>query len=237
MDTFLTTPHVETAAPTITPTQIPAEALEFNNDLIQWLKSTTTIPVYLPKAWRPLKQQDRMHHYYFEASGDSDSYYINVYTTTTTVKFNDEEDLLEKNGPVSEATYIGSINEKKGDTLGKRSYDIPEDANKYELIPGITVYERPFRAWWEERGWKFMLLVGSYEAPDFPDYLKDLASAWMNTDKLVAEAGQIEIVEGNRLTFYYYWEKDGYQFEYITHSSDYEETIKILNSLIRVDLN
>ncbi len=234
-DAISLTQSIEKITPIIMPTQVPAESLEFNNELIQFLRNTTTIPIYLPNAWRPMKQQDSTQNYYLGASGDSNSYYIDVYTTTVAVKVNDE-DLLEKNGPVSEADYIGSIYGKKSDTQ-EEVYDIPENTKEYELIPGITVYGRPFQAWWEERGWKFILLVGSYEVPDFPDYLKDLASAWLNAERLVAEAGKVKIVEGNRLTFYYYWEQDGCQYEYVTHSSDYEETIKILNSFTRVDQN
>jgi|GEM_PF-4898613 hypothetical protein len=216
--------------PTVSPTQVPAELLKFNSDMMEWLTNTTSIPIYLPNAWLPMKQDKGNNIYYFEAQGDADSYGINVYTTDVSVKFNDNNDLLVKNGPVSEADYIGTISGEKYE-VDKSSFNIPKDANKFNLMNGITAYEKGSKTsvWWEENGWTFHF-IGSYS-----DDLEALASAWLYADNLVSETGDVEVVGGNKLTFYYSWEKDGYQYGFTTGSIDFEETIKILNSFMKID--
>jgi hypothetical protein len=39
----------------------------FNTNLIQWLKDTANIPVYLPNQWNPVKRKQNTQKYYFEA--------------------------------------------------------------------------------------------------------------------------------------------------------------------------
>lgn len=202
-----------------------------NSDLILCLKESTGIPVYLPAAWNPI-QKETGQTYYLQTTGDEESYGINVYRTNEAVKFNDSEDLLEKNGPVSEADFIGSI---EGELYNPDSftYDVPEDTETFELAPDITAYKAKdgTAVWWENNGWKFSFVGDSA----FTDTLKDLALAWSQSNMNFSKTGYVNIVGGNRLTFYFKWEKEGYQYNYTSGDKDFNEVINILNSFTTVN--
>lgn len=198
--------------------------------MINWLKETTSIPIYLPTAWNPICHQNSQQNYYFEALGSNDTYGLNVYTTKVAVKFNDNSDLLDKNGPVSEADFVGAISGGNNNS-SESSFHIPEDAKSFELIHGIMAFEKDdgVSVWWKEKGWKFEY-VGSSDI----NTLKTIASEWSDFEIQVSQTGNVKIVGGNRLTFDYSWEKDAYQYCFTTHETDYEDVFNILNSFIKI---
>lgn len=214
-------------------------------DLTAWLTINTDIPVYLPAAWQPVIQglaqvgtDAKYPYFYFELSGDADSYGINVYRSENAVKLNDQNDYIKQNGrPVSEADFIGSIGaEAITDTNDNGlSCVIPADAKSFELIPGLTAYEKGggTSVCWKEKDWYFDFNGSSAGI----DTLRELAKAWKNADVQVALTGKVKVVEGNWFTFYYDWDKGGYRYEFVTHSTDFNDTIKILISFIDVNYN
>jgi bla regulator protein BlaR1 len=208
----------------------------FNPELTSWLKNTTEIPVYLPSEWLPLRQDRNDDHYYFEMSGDKDSYGMNVYQTTVSVKFNDETDLLEKNGPISEASFVGSITGKKitGDPPDL-SITLPFGAaDRVQLKAGVMAYtlDGEGTMGWQDNGWSFKYFPG--DTSSATEIMTALATAWPETGLQVSTMGLVKIVPGNRPTVYYDWQKDGCQYEYVTHSTDFAKTIQILNSFCSI---
>lgn len=223
----------EIITPTKKSAQLSIDNIDFNTDLINWLKETTKIPIYLPSLWNPIISQPSTQKYYYEVLGSDDKYNINVYKTKKAVKFNDNNDLLDKNGPVSESDFVGSISGKNSNT-SKSSIDIPKDAKSFKLINGITAYEKDDRTsvWWEQNGWNFEY-VGTSDIKT----LKAIALAWSDFDIHVYKTGKVKIVGGNRLTFDYSWQKDSYLYSFSTHETDYDGVFKILNSFIKIPAN
>lgn len=205
------------------------EKISFNTELIEWLQNTTDISVYLPSELEAM-QKDCVNNYYYEATGDAESYSINIYKSKVSVAFNDKKDLLEKNGPISEADFVGTIS--GGNIDNNFSFEIPTDAKSFELIKGITAYEKDnnILVWWEEQGWNFNYIGTSNLAT-----LESLAKAWIDTPINISEKGNVRIVGANKYTFYYEWERDEKKYSFITESTDFENTIKILNSFIKVN--
>lgn len=201
----------------------------FNTALMKWLQRTTKIPIYLPDRWEPIKRHKQK--YYLEAAGDMNSYGFDVYRTKKYVKFNDKKNLLDINGPVSEADFVGSINAQK-DNHKKISLKVKKGAQCFALLPKITAYktEDGCTVWWEEKGWNF-----SFVGANDNQMLKSLAGEWLNSDIRVSKTGEVKIIEGNRVTLYYSWKKDGYRYEFVSHDTDFNNTVRILNSFKMVD--
>lgn len=201
-----------------------------NNDLFNWIKVTTEISVYLPTKWEPIKANGSNQNYYIEAIGGKDNYTINVYQTNEPVKFNDKEDLLEKNGPISESNFIGYVSGRDEDNTND-SLDIPKDSKSFELIKGIKAYEKDdgLSMWWSQHDWNIV-----YNGSSNLSALQNFATALSNADITVADTGNIIIVGGNKLTFTYEWEKDGQKYSFVTQDTDIENTIEILNSFIKI---
>ncbi|WFR59572.1 hypothetical protein QA584_10905 [Anaerocolumna sp. AGMB13025] len=227
-DTGLQAKNVVSITP-ITGGMQKIEEADFNTDMMNWLMETTDIPVYLPCNWAPIINKDGIQKYYLEASGNEDSYNINVYATKVSVKFNDNSDLLNKNGPVSEVDFVGAISGGKS-KITADSAKKPEDAKHFELTPGITAYEDGTSVWWKEGGWTFEY-IGSSDI----NSLEMIASAWSDFDTQASKTVNVKIVGGNRLTFDYTWVNDGYQYSFTTHETDYDDVFKILNSFISIE--
>lgn len=202
-----------------------------NTDLLKWLKDTTDIQIYLPKEWEPIKQNKSDQNYYIEATGDKEVYNIDVYRTKKPVKFNDKEALLEKNGPISESDFIGSISGGTEKNV-KDYFDIPEDSKRFELIKGITAYEKDdgLSVWWNQNNWEIAYIGSANQS-----ILQDFATALSNSNITVADTGKILIIEGNSLTFYYNWEKDEQKYSFVTHDKDIKNIKTVLNSFIKIE--
>lgn len=223
---------------TISIFQVPvvrAQALSTLSDLITWVRETTNLPIYLPNSWQPIKQNtadedtDTTQNYYFELSGDERFYNINVYKVKVPVKFNDKNDLLEKNGPISESDFVGTISgEKITSSTPDLSNNIPKDAESFEFIPGVTAYKKyqETALWWEYKEWNFEFNGSSISL----DVLKELAATWAKADVQGSKTGKVIITGGNKLTFDFMWDKQGYRYTYITTSMDFNGIINILNS-------
>jgi hypothetical protein len=205
------------------------DTLNLNSDLLKWLKNTTDIQVYLPNDWEPIIQK-KNQNYYLEASGSEENYNIDVYRTKIPVKFNDKNDLLEKNGPVSESDYVGSVSgEAENNT--KISFEIPDDSNRLELIKGITAYEKDdgISVWWSQHNWDIAYMGGSCIST-----LKNFATSLSKADITIADTGNISIVGGNKMTFYYNWEKDGRYYTFVTQDEAANNIVKIVNSFTQI---
>lgn len=202
-----------------------------NNDLLNWIKVTTDIPVYLPNKWEPIKMNGSKQNYYIEAIGGKDNYTINVYRTKEPVKFNDKDDLLEKNGPISESDFIGYVSGGIENNTNI-SLDIPKDSKSFELIKGVKAYEKDdgLSMWWSQHDWNIV-----YNGSSNLNALQNFATALSNADITVADTGNIIIAGGNKLTFTYEWEKDGQKYSFVTQDTDIENTIEILNSFIKIN--
>jgi hypothetical protein len=212
------------------------------DDLSAWLKKNTKIPANLPVVWQPVINggtqagTDKQYpYYYFELSGDEDSYGINVYRSEEKVGLNDQNGYIKNNGhPISESNYIGSISgEKITDKTSSLSVDVPQDAARFELVSGLTAYEKDNRTsvWWKDNGWNFEFSGSSAGI----DTLKELVADWQKADIQVSQTGKVKIVEGNRFTFYCMWDKDGYRYEFTTRSTDFNEIINTLNSFTKIN--
>lgn len=211
------------ATPTVTeePNSV-TKSSDINPDLSNWLKSTTDLPVYLPSEWAPIRKDQK---YYLEVMGDKNSYTLNVYRSDVSVKFNDQADYIDRNGrPICEADYVGSIS---GSNQSKETkYNIPDDAVDYELIPGITAYQKAAATtvWWQDNGWN-ICYVGYGDNQS----IEKLASVWHKSDIKCSKTGNVEIIGGNRLTFSIEWEKGDTYYSF-TLGGNLEETINLLNS-------
>jgi len=164
--------------------------------------------------------------YYFELSGDGDFYSINFYMR--------KESGDQENQPFSQSDYIGAISMQEiGGDRPESAADRPEDAAGFELIPGITAYEKGEKTavWWSDRGWDF-----EYAGPSAAqDMLAELASAWAVSDIEVSAAGKVEIAGGDRFTFSYSWDQGETRYTYETISTDFDETIRLLNGFQNID--
>ncbi|NLK21988.1 MAG: hypothetical protein GX308_07880 [Epulopiscium sp.] len=222
--------------------QVPvvrAQVFSTLSNVVTWVRETTNLPIYLPESWQPIKQDIAEtnkggQNYYYELTGNEDFYSINVYKVNVPVKFNDRNDLLDKNGPVSQSDFVGAINgEKIVSTTPDLINDIPKDAESFELIHGIKAYEKDqgTALWWEHKEWNFEFRGSSLSH----EALKELATAWDKAEIKISQTGEVVIIGGNKLTFDYVWNKDGYRYTYKTSSLDFKQTIDILNSFSRVD--
>jgi hypothetical protein len=89
---------------------------------------------------------------------------------------NDYQKLLDENGPVSEADFVGSISGAKYNSI-YFTFEIPKDVESYEIIPQTTAYEKDdgCSIWWTEKGWNF-----SFDGTSVEKTLKALA--WNDFD-------------------------------------------------------
>jgi len=223
--------------------QVPmvrAQALSTLSNVITWVRETTNLPIYLPKSWQPLKQDITQtdkdgQNYYYELIGNEDSYSINVYKIKVPVKSNDRNDLLEKNGPVSQSDFVGTISgEKITSAIPDLTNNIPKYAKDFELIPGIKAYENDqgTALWWEHKEWSFQFSGSSLSH----NVLKELATTWDMAEIRISPTGKVVIIGGNKLTFDYMWDNQGYRYTYKTSSTDFNQTIDILNSFSRINI-
>ncbi len=223
--------------------QVPvvrAQAVSTLSNVITWVRETTNLPIYLPKSWQPIKQDITQtdkdgQNYFYELIGNEDSYSINVYKVKVPVKFNDRNNLLEKNGPVSESDFVGAVSgEKITNTTPDLTNNIPKSAKNFELILGIKAYEsdQGTALWWEHKEWGFEFSGSSLSH----DVLKELATAWDRAEIKVSQTGKVAIIGGNKLTFEYMWDNQGYRYTYKTSSTDFNQTIDILNSFSRINI-
>lgn len=214
-----------------------AHVISTLSEILTWVRGTTNIPVYLPDSWQPVQQVSdaNVQNYYYKMQGNDNYYSINIYRTKVPVKFNDENDLLEKNGPVSEADFVGSISgEVITDETPELSIAIPTDAESIDLISGVKAYSENegTSLWWTENGWSFEFIGSSLSL----DTLKDLASAWNISDTQIQPSGKVSIIEGNKLTFAYMWDKEEFQYTFTTNSTDFSKTINILDSFNSINI-
>lgn len=145
------------------------------------------------------------------------------------VKFNDKNYLLEKNGPISESDFVGTISgEKIISSTPDLSNNIPKDVESFEFISGVTAYKKyqETALWWGYKEWNFEFNGSSISL----DVLKELAATWAKVDVQVSKTGKVIITGGNKLTFDFMWDKQGYRYTYITTSMDFNGIINILNS-------
>lgn len=161
--------------------------------------------------------------------GNGENYHINIYRVKVPVKFNDQADLLKKNGPVSESDFVGAISgEKITDVTPDLSNHIPQNAVSFELIPGVMAYQKDGGTvmWWKQKKWNFEFIGSSLSQ----NVLKQLATAWAESDVKVSETGKVIITEGNKLTFNFIWDKQGNRYTFKSAHTDFNEVINVLNS-------
>jgi len=213
--------------------QVPtvrAQAITVISNVAIWISEVTNIPIYLPDNWKPLQDtESNGQNYYYQVLGDENSYNINVYRTKVPLKFNDQKDLLEKNGPVSESDFVGTISGEKITQLTPALTSTkPENAEPFDLINGIKAYSanNGTSIWWNDKGWSFEFSGSSGSLT----ILKGLAESWSNSNIEISQTGLVKIIGGNKLSLYYLWNNDGYRYEYVTSSQDFKDTINVLNS-------
>jgi hypothetical protein len=188
----------------------------------------------LPSSWQPVKPYANdaakdTQNYYFEVLRTEESYNINVYRVKVPVKFNDKSDLLEKNGPINESDYAGTISgEKITSTTPALSITIPSDAEKFELIPSVTAYKKDegTAIWWSHKKWNFEFSGSSLQN----NLLAELATAWDEANIQAAQTGKVTIIGGNKLTFNFMWDKQDSRYSYKTINTNFQENIEVINS-------
>lgn len=224
--------------------QIPsvkAQVLPALSTVVGWIEQVTKIPVRLPSSWQPapsiIKESPTkaISNYYFQARRTPDGYSINVYDVAVPVPFNDEAAVLEKNGPLSESQQVGFISGSKlADNLPALQIKIPSDSQPFELIPGVTAYERyqGTNILWKQGNWGFEY-IGSSGVPESPgsiDDLKGFAAIWPNSLFPLADTGYVKIVEGNRRMVFITWDQDGVRYTLQT-TGDSKQVAQLLDSL------
>ena len=214
--------------------QVPivrAQSITVISNVATWISKVTNIPIYLPDNWKLVQDTDSNNqNYYYQVLGNEDSYNINIYRTKVSVRFNDQKDLLKKNGPVSESDFIGTISGEKITPLtpALSSTKPIENAETLDLIDGIEAYSlnNGTSIWWNYKGWIFEFTGSSGSLT----ILKELAENWSNSNIEISETGLVKIIGGNKLSIFYLWDKDGYRYEYVTSSLNFGHTIDVLNS-------
>lgn len=216
--------------------QIPsvkAQVFPLITEMITWVEQKTNIPVYIPESWKMISESnsDNTSYFYFEVTGDPDSYGVNVYRLETPVPFNNEEELLKKNGPLSESQRVGSI---KGQVLTDKMPALtitpPSDTTPFELSPGVTAYQNDqgTQIYWSQGNWIFEF-IGSSSALSS---LKKLSTVWSNSIA-PADKGIVKIVGGNKMTNYFTWDEGGNRYTFEIVGTDYQEITDILNDYRR----
>ena len=177
---------------------------------------------------------DNKKYIYFQVSRDKDSYSISAYRTKVPVPINDNATLLEKNGPVCLADYIGSITgEKITDKPWSPGtvFDYPKESEEIDLISGVKAHkgDEGCTVWWQQGSWTFEYAGASY---GIDAHLRSLAEDWKTTPTaLTALKGDIRMFEGNHFGAYIMWEQNGVRYTYTLADNDnWNEIINVLSN-------
>lgn len=222
-----------------------AQVMPTFSKIVAWVQEITKIPVKVPDQWQPIKDYNNNQaaitpvsktpensvNYCFFIDNDSDQYNLSIYSVQNPV-------------PVSQAVFAG----QKGIPFGYREfgsldgqritsstpnlkyhYDIPKNAEQFELIPGVKGYkaDEGMSVWWKQGNW-LLEFTGSNHSLDT---LKELASAWKSIPSTVATAGHVEIIEGNMSTINVKWDNNGVRYDmYMRGDFDGKVQAELLNN-------
>jgi len=226
--------------------------------ITSWIQEVTHIPVKIPVLWKsaaeegkgalpgaangdekaPVVNNDDRRYVYFEVTRSNDAYSITAYKVKVPIAINDKAALLEKNGPVSQADVLGSIEgEKITDKTNENdtAFIAPADKNEFEIIPKVAAFKdiTGCTVWWEQGSWQF-----NYTGPSsgIENHLKRLAAEWSKiSSSTAALKGQISMVEGNKFHAFITWEQNGIRYTYSVPNSNWSDVIEVINSFTEIN--
>lgn len=206
----------------------------FSTDMQNWLDQKEDI---LVKYWlfTENKGAEEASFFYFEVASSNDHHNINVYRIKNPVPFNNENELLKKNGPLSESQKIGTVKvEKSTNRLSPIAFKIPDNPVSFEIINGVTAYysDEGTHILWEQEKWKFEFIGSS--SPLTLTYLEGLANEWSRSI-IPNETGYVKIYEGNRIINYFIWEKEDLRYTFEMCGTNYHEIIPLLSQFSKIE--
>lgn len=223
-----------------------AQVMPIWSKAVTWIQEVAKIPVRLPGEWQPLKDdednrvsmppvsktEENTVNYSFFINNDSESYDIGIYSVESPVPVSQAVFMGQKSIPLGYREY-GSIGGQKitGSTPGlKYNYDIPDNAEQFDLVSGVKGYKAGggTQVWWKQGNW---LLEFSGSTTSMKT-LEELASAWRSMPQGVGEIGHVEIVEGNMYNIEASWDKADMRYNlFIRGGCDGKLLVDIISSL------